>query len=298
MSPAMSAAMSSLDVGLRGWIPVATSADLPDGGVIPLRVQGDELVLWRGDSGQPHALEAFCQHLGAHLGYKGRVHGEDIRCFYHEWTWSPAGENTDIPYDSRVHKGRRIRPWYAQERNGVIFLWHPGPGGEGEPARPAPEPSLEPARTWTSREFVADPRLFLEALVEPATLGLLPTGRILSSEVASSSGVSGSEFRVVHRCENSPSHQGAVLEVAVLDVATAVVTGSGWTLAIAICPVIEGSVVVRISIVGLQDEFAAALDRLLLVIADARYLPLPDGVGDEPLRSYRAWVSGLATTSA
>ena len=55
------------------WYRAALSRDLPVGGVKPLRYLGRDLVLWRGEDGAPHVMDAYCPHLGAHLGYGGRV---------------------------------------------------------------------------------------------------------------------------------------------------------------------------------------------------------------------------------
>lgn len=277
---------------LRGWIPVAVSAGLPIGDAVPLRLQGDDLVLWRAESGTAHALEAFCQHLGAHLGYGGRVRGEDIRCFYHGWTWSPEGENTDIPYDTRVHKGRRIRRWYTGESGGLVFVWHPGGGESGEPARPAPTALGDAVGEPVAEELVVDPRLIVEAFVDPATVGLLLPERVHSSEVAAESDAA---FRLVHRYGGSGQ-----VEVTVADVASLVVRTADWTLTVGILPLVDD--VVRVysawagpgaDAAGESSAVRSAWGRILGIAADTRYRPLPAVGGAETLRAYRAWFAGL-----
>jgi phenylpropionate dioxygenase-like ring-hydroxylating dioxygenase large terminal subunit len=44
-----------------------------------------------------HAADAYCLHLGANLGVRGTVAGEDIVCPWHGWQWSGEGCNTLIP---------------------------------------------------------------------------------------------------------------------------------------------------------------------------------------------------------
>ena len=56
-----------------GWFVVGWSHELASGDVKPLKVFGQELVLYRSTGGELRCLEATCQHLGAHLGYGGKV---------------------------------------------------------------------------------------------------------------------------------------------------------------------------------------------------------------------------------
>ena len=64
----------------RGWFAVCFSDDLPVGKSLPLRYFGQDLVAFRGEDGVPHILEAYCAHMGAHLGVGGKVEGCAIRC--------------------------------------------------------------------------------------------------------------------------------------------------------------------------------------------------------------------------
>ncbi len=80
-------------------------------------------------------VEATCQHLGAHLGYGGRVVDDCIVCPFHGWTWGPDGQNVAVP-EGRTSK-RRIEPWPVCERNGIIYLWHDVAGQP--PARSMPD---------------------------------------------------------------------------------------------------------------------------------------------------------------
>src|SRR5262249_47971167 len=68
-----------------GWFAVAYSDELGAGQVKALRYFGRELVLWRGEDGTARLLDAYCRHLGAHLGHGGRVNGNDIECPFHAW---------------------------------------------------------------------------------------------------------------------------------------------------------------------------------------------------------------------
>ena len=43
-------------------------------------------------------LDAYCQHLGGHLGVGGTVVGDEIKCPWHAWQWRQDGTNSLIPY--------------------------------------------------------------------------------------------------------------------------------------------------------------------------------------------------------
>jgi phenylpropionate dioxygenase-like ring-hydroxylating dioxygenase large terminal subunit len=82
----------------RGWYAVAYSEELSRGEVIPLRYFDQDLVLFRTAAGDPVLLDAYCPHLGAHLGHGGQVEDSSIRCPFHGWRFSRQGQCVDIPY--------------------------------------------------------------------------------------------------------------------------------------------------------------------------------------------------------
>jgi phenylpropionate dioxygenase-like ring-hydroxylating dioxygenase large terminal subunit len=68
-------------------------------------MEGLNLVVWRGVSGKSYVADAYCPHLGAHLGVGGEVAGECIKCPFHGWAFEGKdGKCVDIPYsDSSKH---------------------------------------------------------------------------------------------------------------------------------------------------------------------------------------------------
>jgi nitrite reductase/ring-hydroxylating ferredoxin subunit len=114
----------------NGWFRVAYSHELDTGAVQPLHYFGRDLVLFRDGEGEAHLLDAFCRHLGAHLGYGGRVDGKGIRCPFHAWLWDGEGRCVDIPYAKRIPPQARIDAWPTVEKNGLVFAWY---HANGEP---------------------------------------------------------------------------------------------------------------------------------------------------------------------
>ena len=73
-----------------GWFQVDYSDELEVGEVKPLEYFGRDMVLFRAEDGTAHVLDAFCPHLGAHLGHGGTVDATEdgtscITCPFHGW---------------------------------------------------------------------------------------------------------------------------------------------------------------------------------------------------------------------
>src|SRR5438552_2906374 len=92
-----------------GWYVIARSDDLPAGGVVPLHYFGRDLVLFRTESGAACLFDAYCPHLGAHLGYGGTVCGESIRCPFHGWRFDRAGQCVEISHARKIPPKAQVR---------------------------------------------------------------------------------------------------------------------------------------------------------------------------------------------
>lgn len=106
-----------------GWFAIAYGADLVPDTVLTTRFCGQELVVFRDSFGRPAVLDAYCPHLGAHLG-NGTVRDEGIRCPFHGWLWSPQGRCVEMPYGGRVSPGAKTRSWPVAEQDDVILVWN------------------------------------------------------------------------------------------------------------------------------------------------------------------------------
>jgi phenylpropionate dioxygenase-like ring-hydroxylating dioxygenase large terminal subunit len=111
-----------------GWYAVALTKDLEVGDVKPLRYFERDLVVFRTESGQAKVIDAFCPHLGAHLGHGGSVNGESIACPFHGWEFNGDGYCTDVPYAKNTPPrvdGKQVIPSYETiERNDAIWVWY------------------------------------------------------------------------------------------------------------------------------------------------------------------------------
>ena len=134
-----------------GWYSVARSHELLVGEVKPVQAFDRELVLYRTRSGLAVVQDAFCPHLGAHLGHKGRVVGETVRCPFHGWRYDAEGKCVEIPYCDEIPERARLRTWHAEEKNGEVYVWfHPE---NTSPEWPLPELPELGDPNWTSPRY-------------------------------------------------------------------------------------------------------------------------------------------------
>ena len=108
------------------WQPAALAEQLkPGGDPLPVKLLGQELVLFRDDKGRPGVLDAHCAHRGADLSY-GRCEDGGLRCIYHGWLYDVEGNVLEQPGEPNKGENRhRIRqPSYScREMGGVIFAY-------------------------------------------------------------------------------------------------------------------------------------------------------------------------------
>jgi nitrite reductase/ring-hydroxylating ferredoxin subunit len=127
-----------------GWYSVRRLVDLPSdliaggddpGAVFSFQACGQELIAWH-DGAKFRVADAFCPHLGAHLGVGGRVdatpeHSGCIVCPFHEWKFDGTGANTFIPFAERTNAKAKLRMYPTTEIDGHLRFWfHPDPAVE------------------------------------------------------------------------------------------------------------------------------------------------------------------------
>ena len=117
-------AAHALSTDLYGWFCVGFSADLGPGDVQPVTFFGRETVLFRTASGAPAMVSAHCPHLGAHLGYGGRVVGEHIVCPFHKFEFDARGRCAGTACSSKPPHQSDLQPFILVERGGMLLTWH------------------------------------------------------------------------------------------------------------------------------------------------------------------------------
>jgi nitrite reductase/ring-hydroxylating ferredoxin subunit len=107
-----------------GWFCVAFSDELRAGELQSRRRFGHEVVLYRAADGAPAMLEAYCPHMGAHLGRGGTLDGDCVRCPMHGFRFDPRGACVSTPYGSKPPPAARLRSWPMRELHGLVLAYH------------------------------------------------------------------------------------------------------------------------------------------------------------------------------
>jgi nitrite reductase/ring-hydroxylating ferredoxin subunit len=104
------------------WIPIALSRDVPKGVTRAVILDGQELVVWRSESGAVQVWEDRCPHRGMRLSF-GFVRGEGLNCLYHGWQYGTAASCQKIPAhpDLVVPNTIRANAYPVVERAGMIW---------------------------------------------------------------------------------------------------------------------------------------------------------------------------------
>jgi 5,5'-dehydrodivanillate O-demethylase len=88
----------------RYWWPICGVSRLEDEKVVPVRLLGEDLVLYLSPGRQPGLVSRRCPHRGADL-----VHGipeeNGLRCAYHGWMFDSRGLRTEAPFEDTMYPG-------------------------------------------------------------------------------------------------------------------------------------------------------------------------------------------------
>ncbi|MDB5841068.1 MAG: pobA [Herminiimonas sp.] len=108
----------------RFWQPIAMVEEVRDMPV-PIRVLGEDLVLFRDKSGSLGLVHRHCSHRGTSLEY-GIIGQHGIRCAYHGWAYDIDGtvlETPSEPPGSRLKETICHGAYRTHEHMGLIFAY-------------------------------------------------------------------------------------------------------------------------------------------------------------------------------
>jgi nitrite reductase/ring-hydroxylating ferredoxin subunit len=114
------------------WQPAALVDELPPSRpLVPVRLLGEDFVLFRDGAGRYGLVDRDCPHRGADLAF-GRLEAAGLRCAFHGWMFDTEGKCLETPAEpanSNICKNLRQRAFPVVERSGILFAYL----GEGEP---------------------------------------------------------------------------------------------------------------------------------------------------------------------
>ena len=95
----------------------------------PVRILGEDLVLFRDGAGRPGLISRRCPHRGTSMEF-GRIQERGIACCYHGWLFDVSGKCLDMPAepaDSTFKDKVRITAYPVEEMGGLLWTYM-GPG--------------------------------------------------------------------------------------------------------------------------------------------------------------------------
>ena len=112
----------------NAWYVVAVSKELKPGTVTSVTICNKNLVVFRPLNEPVAVLDAYCSHLGAHLGLGsqiGSVTTDCLKCPFHGWRFDGNGELRSAPTaDAPIgNQKAAIKSYKCLEKNGVIMVW-------------------------------------------------------------------------------------------------------------------------------------------------------------------------------
>jgi 5,5'-dehydrodivanillate O-demethylase len=109
----------------RYWHPIAAATELDQEPVLPVRLLGENLVLYRSEQGDMGIMAERCPHRGASLAY-GIPENNGLRCPYHGWLFNAEGRCLEQPAEpaaSTFHNRIRIQAYPVQQMGGLIWAY-------------------------------------------------------------------------------------------------------------------------------------------------------------------------------
>ena len=114
------------------WQPAALVDELQGPRPVrPVKLLGENLVLFRDEEGRYGLIDRHCAHRGADLAF-GRLENGGLRCAFHGWLFDVAGQCLETPAepkDSQLCQGIKQRAYPVVEKSGILWAYL----GEGEP---------------------------------------------------------------------------------------------------------------------------------------------------------------------
>src|SRR5574341_380396 len=157
----------------KGWYALGPSSELPRGGVLARRFMGQDIVLFRTQSGAPAAVDAYCPHMGAHFAYGGDVQGETIRCPFHSFRFDTGGMCVATGYGTKPPPKARLRSWPLCERSGALLVYYDAEGGAPQWNLPELDMSGWNAPIWKTWRLSSHPQETCENSVDIGHLAVV-----------------------------------------------------------------------------------------------------------------------------
>ncbi|HTJ24834.1 MAG TPA: aromatic ring-hydroxylating dioxygenase subunit alpha [Candidatus Limnocylindria bacterium] len=116
------------DLLRRYWMPIAAVSEFDETAIKPVRLLGEDLVLYKDLGGTYGLVDRRCPHRRADLSY-GFVERCGLRCNYHGWLYDEGGTCLEQPYDDLAHPESRfkekitIKAYPVEAKSGLLWAY-------------------------------------------------------------------------------------------------------------------------------------------------------------------------------
>ncbi len=110
------------------WHPIAGVSEFNKRSIKPIRILGEDLVLFKDLSGKYGLIARHCPHRNADLA-NGYVEKTGLRCSYHGWQFDGTGQCLHQPFEeiidpeARTRKATKITGYKVQEKAGMLWAY-------------------------------------------------------------------------------------------------------------------------------------------------------------------------------
>jgi 5,5'-dehydrodivanillate O-demethylase len=112
----------------RYWQPIGGASEFDAISVKPIRLLGEDLVLYKDLSGTFGLVDRHCPHRRADLSY-GFVESCGLRCNYHGWLFDENGRCLEQPFEDTAHPEARFKEkvratsYPVREQRGLLWAY-------------------------------------------------------------------------------------------------------------------------------------------------------------------------------
>jgi 5,5'-dehydrodivanillate O-demethylase len=112
----------------RYWTPIAGLAEFDTISIKPVRLMGEDLVLYKDLEGNFGLIDRQCTHRRSDMAY-GFVEQSGIRCSYHGWEFNAAGNCTSRPFEDTANPALskkvsvKIKAYPVQVKANMIWAY-------------------------------------------------------------------------------------------------------------------------------------------------------------------------------
>ncbi len=112
----------------RYWMPIAGVSEFDSRSKKPMRLMGEDLLLYKDLSGTFGLVDRRCAHRRADLAY-GMVEQCGLRCHYHGWRYDEKGKCVEQPFEDTCFPERKakggisIKSYPVEAKGGMLWTY-------------------------------------------------------------------------------------------------------------------------------------------------------------------------------